>query len=133
VGMLQAGGKLDLAQESFGAECLGHFRMEHLECHRPVVAEVVGKIHHGHPTTAELAFDAVLAGERSLEATQSILQAGPGERFGVRLQRWEKRRKVRRWAIQSSSRAPKDLLRAPKVSTPLRPYRGRSQRSASPV
>src|SRR5215218_2250779 len=74
MGMLQAGRELDLAQESFGAECLGHFRMEHLECHRPVVAEVVGEIHHCHSTAAELALDAVLALERSLKATQSILQ-----------------------------------------------------------
>jgi hypothetical protein len=46
--------------------------MKHLECHRPVVAEIVGEIHHRHATAAELALDTVLAGERSLKATQSI-------------------------------------------------------------
>ena len=78
VGMLQAGGELDLAEESVGAEGLGQFRMEHLERHRPVVAEVVSEIHHGHAAAAELALDAVLAGERGLKATQSIMQVGPG-------------------------------------------------------
>src|SRR6476661_5073778 len=92
--MLQAGGELDLAEESFGAEGLGHFRMKHLECHRPVVAKVVREIHHRHAAAAELALDAVLAVERSLKATQSILQAGPGRGLAGRLQRLVKRRKV---------------------------------------
>src|SRR4051812_39782126 len=95
MGMLQAGGELDLAEKSLGAGGLDHFRVKHLEGHRPIVAEVVGEIHHRHAAAAELALDAVLPGERSLKPTQSILQAGPGERLGGRLQRWVKRRKVR--------------------------------------
>src|SRR6185436_17945529 len=94
MGMLQAGGELDLAEESFGAERLGHFRMKHLECHRPIVAEVVGEIHHGHAAAAKLALDAVLAVERSLKATQSILQACPGRGLAGRLLQLVKRRKV---------------------------------------
>jgi hypothetical protein len=61
--------------------------MKHLECHRPVVAEIVGEIHHRHATAAELALDTVLAGERSLKATQSIFQRVLGEVWPEGLQR----------------------------------------------
>jgi hypothetical protein len=66
---------------------LGQFRMKHLECHRPVVAEIVGEIHHRHATAAELALDTVLAGECSLKATQSIFQRVLGEVWPEGLQR----------------------------------------------
>jgi hypothetical protein len=63
VGMLQAGGELDLAKEPLGAKGLSQLRAKHLECHGAVVAEVVRQIHHGHPAATELPLDAIMSGE----------------------------------------------------------------------
>jgi hypothetical protein len=48
--------------------------MEHLERHRPIVAEVMGTVDRRHPAAAELALDAITVRERGLEVGGSIRQ-----------------------------------------------------------
>lgn len=74
VGVLQTGGELDLTEKTVGAERLGELGMEHLECHRAVVAKVVGQVHHSHPASAELAVDAVVLRECRLQTSQQTGQ-----------------------------------------------------------
>jgi hypothetical protein len=57
--MLQPGGELDLALEALGADRFGDLRMEHLERHRAVMAEVVREVHRGESAAAEFALNAV--------------------------------------------------------------------------
>jgi hypothetical protein len=86
--MLQSGREFDFAEEALGAESLRQLRMEHFERNGAVMAEVVGEIYHGHATAAELALDAVLAGERGMKPVQTSGQADPvREKLGGRLQR----------------------------------------------
>ena len=59
VGVLQPGGEADLPEEALGAERRGELGVEHLERHRPVVAEVVGEADRGHAAAAELALERV--------------------------------------------------------------------------
>jgi hypothetical protein len=82
MGMLQAGGELDLTQETIGAEGLGQLRMEHLERHGTFVAEIVRQVHHGHAATAELALDAVAVCQSRLKAIQDIGHEAPSIRDG---------------------------------------------------
>ena len=60
VGMIEAGGDLDLAEEAVGAERGGELGVEDLERDGAVVLAVVGQVHGGHAAAAELALDVVL-------------------------------------------------------------------------
>ncbi len=82
VGMLEPGGELDLAEEPVGTQGRRQLWVEHLEGDRPVVAQIVGEVNHGHAAAAELALDAVLVGKGNLEASQHIRQGRSGERKG---------------------------------------------------
>jgi len=72
--VLQPGGELHLALEALRPERGGQLRVQHLERHHPVVAEVPGEEDRGHPTAPELPLDRV-AGERRL---QCIVEVGQG-------------------------------------------------------
>ena len=85
VGVLEARGGLDLAQEPLTAQRGGQLGMEDLDGDRTVVAEVVGQIHGGHATSPELALDAVTVGKSSCKLGEPIhvyqkatLPRGPG-------------------------------------------------------
>jgi Tfp pilus assembly ATPase PilU len=75
--MLQPGGELDFPEEAIGTEGLSQFRMEHLECDRAIVAQVLRQIHDRHPTAAELALDAIVGRQLRLETIQTIRQVDP--------------------------------------------------------
>ena len=70
--MLQAGGDLDLAQESPAAQGGGELRMQHLDGDRPVVLQVLGEVHRCHAALPELALDGVALGESYTEGFEHI-------------------------------------------------------------
>ena len=72
VGMLQTGSELDFAEKAVGTDSLSQLRMEHLECDWAIVAQVLRQIHDRHPTAAELALDAIVGRQLSLETIQAI-------------------------------------------------------------
>ena len=49
MGVLQAGGQLDLAQETVAPERRSQFRSQHLERDDAVVPKVVREVDHRHP------------------------------------------------------------------------------------
>jgi hypothetical protein len=77
VGVLEPGGKVDLALEALGAKCRGQVGMQHLERDRPVVLQVMGEIDRGHATAPELALEPVALLE---SLSQGGWQGGPGLR-----------------------------------------------------
>jgi hypothetical protein len=72
VGVLKAGGEADFAVESLGAERRGEMRVEDLECHRPIVPEVLGQVDGGHTAPAQLTLEAVTVGESGLETLLGV-------------------------------------------------------------
>ena len=68
VRMLQVRGGLDLDQEPLGADDGGQFGLQDLERDLAVVLQVLGQVHRGHAALAELALDAVAAGQGGGEA-----------------------------------------------------------------
>ncbi len=77
VWMIELGGEGDLAEEPFGAEAVGQFRVEDLDGDRAVVPAVVREIDGGHAARTELPLDAVTVGQGRGEADYRISQAGP--------------------------------------------------------
>jgi hypothetical protein len=63
VRVLQVGGGLDLGEEPLGADHGGQLGPEHLDRDLAVVLQVVGEVHRGHATRAQLAVEAVAVGE----------------------------------------------------------------------
>ena len=61
VGMLQLGGDFDLAEEAVFTQRRGELRPEYLHRDPAVVLHVLGEVDGGHPPTAELALDRVIA------------------------------------------------------------------------
>ena len=61
VGMLQLGGDFDLAEEAVFTQRRGELRPEYLHRDPAVVLHVLGEVDSGHPPTAELALDRVMA------------------------------------------------------------------------
>ena len=61
--MLQRRRRLDLDDEPLGAEHRGQFGLEHFDRDFAIVLEVRGEIDRRHAARAELALDAVAAGE----------------------------------------------------------------------
>jgi hypothetical protein len=74
---LQPGGQFDLPLEAVRTERLSELGMEHLERHRPVVAEVLGQKHGSHAATAKLAFEAVPVGQAVLELLAQVCHPRP--------------------------------------------------------
>ncbi len=67
VGMGEARGDLDLPQEPLGAERCGQLGMQDLDGDSAAVLGILGEVHRRHTAPAELALDAVAAGERGGE------------------------------------------------------------------
>ena len=63
VGVLEAGGELDLALEAVRPERGGGLGQQHLQGHRPVVPEVPSEVDRGHAAAAELALEHVALAE----------------------------------------------------------------------
>jgi hypothetical protein len=61
--MLQIGGGLDFGEEAFRADNGGELGAEDFDCDLPVVPQVLGQVHCGHPSRAELPLNAVSVGE----------------------------------------------------------------------
>jgi hypothetical protein len=74
VGVLEPGGRADLAEEALGPEGGRELGVENLECHWPVVPEVVGKVHGRHAAPAELALDPVAVSQGCLKAAGDVGQ-----------------------------------------------------------
>ena len=72
VGVLEAGGGLDLGEEAVAADDGAQFGMEDLDGDLTGVLEVLGEVDGGHAALAELALEAVAVGERRSEASQRI-------------------------------------------------------------
>ena len=73
VRMLKVGGGLDLREEPARADDCGELGLEHLERDPATVLQVLGEVNRGHATLAELALDAVAAGEGCVQPGHSIL------------------------------------------------------------
>jgi hypothetical protein len=76
VGVLQAGGELDLAQEPLGAEAGRHLGVEHLEGHRAVVPQVAGEVDRGHAPTPELTLERVALGQPLPQIRRRVSHGG---------------------------------------------------------
>ena len=68
VGVVEAGGDPDLAEEPLGAEAGGQLGAHELDGDRALVPEVAGAVDRGHPALAELLLDLVAVTERVREA-----------------------------------------------------------------
>jgi hypothetical protein len=77
VGMAEAGGQLDLAQESLGAEGGHHLGAQGLERDLAVVAQVASQIHDGHPAPADLAHERVAPREGRLKPLPQVHDPAP--------------------------------------------------------
>jgi hypothetical protein len=70
VGMLQAGGGLDLAEEPVHADDSAQLRMQDLDGDLAVVLQVLGEIHGGHAALTKLAVETVTVAQRRGEAAR---------------------------------------------------------------
>ena len=70
--MLEVGGGLDLLEEARGADDRRELRIHHLDGDSAIVPRVVGEIHGGHATSAQLALKGVAAGHGLLESMKRI-------------------------------------------------------------
>ena len=61
--MLEVGGGLDLGKEALRADDGGELGPEDLDRDLAVVPEILGQVHRGHPSGAELPLNAVPVGE----------------------------------------------------------------------
>lgn len=67
-GVLQIGGRLDLARKRSGTDHRGQFRTQDLESNLALVPEVLGQIDESHSGGAELPLDTVAVGDGVREA-----------------------------------------------------------------
>jgi hypothetical protein len=72
VRMLQAGGRPDLGQESFGPHDRGELGLQYLERHFPSVLQVVGQVDGRHTTLAQRPLDPVAALEGCVEPGSDV-------------------------------------------------------------
>jgi hypothetical protein len=61
-------GGANFGEESLGADNRCKVRLQNLDCDATVVLEVLGQVHRGHPSRAQLALDPVASSERCVEA-----------------------------------------------------------------
>jgi hypothetical protein len=78
VRVLERRGGLDLLDEPLGAEDRRELRAQHLDRDPSLVLQVVGEIDRGHPPLAQVAFDAIAAGEGRGEAVRGRDHPGSG-------------------------------------------------------
>jgi hypothetical protein len=76
VGVVEARGELDLAEEPLGADRSREIGTEDLEGDLAVVAEILGQEHDGHAALAELALEVVAAGQTGFELVQECVHEG---------------------------------------------------------
>lgn len=72
MGVLEIGGRGDLCQESLSTEDRGQLRLQHLEGDVPVMSEILGERHRGHPTLAQSPLDSVAAFEGCVQAGYGV-------------------------------------------------------------
>ena len=72
VGMLQAGGELDLAQEPVAAEADRDLGPQRLQGDEALVARVAREVNQRHPSTAQLPIDDVVTGQRGVQFCKGI-------------------------------------------------------------
>ena len=77
MGVLEAGGGLDLPLKAAWTQREGQLRMEHLKGDRALVPEVVGQKHGGHAAAAKLAFEPVSVGQAALELLAQVSHPRP--------------------------------------------------------
>ena len=65
--MLQAGGDFNLPEKGLRTECGDELVAQELYGNEPAVLEVLGEVDRGHPTAAELPFEAVAVAEGCLK------------------------------------------------------------------
>ena len=75
VGMLEAGGDLDLPHKALGAERMGQLLVQDLEGDRPIVPEIARQVDRSHAAPAELALEQVAV-------TKSIAQGRVNDSHG---------------------------------------------------
>jgi len=68
----QAGGGPDFPQEPLGGEHRGDVGPEHLQRHRPLVLQVAGEPHRGHPAPTDLPLEGVAVAQGGAEARQLV-------------------------------------------------------------
>ncbi len=73
VGVLQAGGDLDLAQKALGTEGRAQLGAQHFDGDPALEAQVVGEKDHGHPAAANLALHGVAARKRRCEPRAKLV------------------------------------------------------------
>ena len=78
VGVLEAGGELDLTEEPLGADRGGEIRLEDLDRDRTPMLDVLGQEDRGHPPLADLAFEGVVTGEMGGERVEQVGHLGVG-------------------------------------------------------
>ncbi len=72
VRVLEPSGRLDLAQETLGAQRGRQLRAQDFDRHLAAVFEVFGEIDHGHPATTELTIEGIAAGQRRFQALKGV-------------------------------------------------------------
>ena len=70
--MLEVGGGLDLSEESLRTYHSREFRLEDLERNVAVVLEVLGQVHSGHASLAQLTLDGVTALEGCVQTGDGV-------------------------------------------------------------
>ncbi len=71
--MLERRRRLDLGDEAVGAEDGGQLGLEDLDGDVALVLEIAGEEHRGHATLAQLALQAVAAGQRAAESIRHTI------------------------------------------------------------
>jgi hypothetical protein len=79
VGVIQAGGELDFAEEPVGAEHGRQLGMQHLDRHPPLVLQVLRQVHRGHAPAAQLTLDGVAISQGGAETKVEIGHRLSGE------------------------------------------------------
>ena len=97
--MLEPGGELDLAEEPVGAEGRGQLWVEHLERDRPVVAQVVREVNHGHAPRPSSRSIGVAVGERRFQSCARY------RRSRSRLRQLPESRVLSQWINAGSNRS----------------------------
>jgi hypothetical protein len=82
VGVVQAGGGVDLALEPLGAEGRGEVGVEDLEGDQPIVLEIAGEEDGGHAAPPELSLECVAAAQPFLELRPQVGHARTGVEAG---------------------------------------------------
>ena len=72
--MLEVGGDPNFLKKPISPKHGGQHRPKHLDRDLPLVLQVLGQIHRGHPSRAEFALEAVSVGKGGGQALQGLSQ-----------------------------------------------------------